>query len=178
MRKPTLPVINEKSELSDFVGERSDLLFKLLEIPVTFLQNPDWHLQSEYDAVKKTIRNLCPLNDSCERALGLATRLNTKLMYVCSLKQLFNLCPRNKKFLLMRPKVKLEVSKQNFVFKPTKVWNKLIGHALERNEPANSGLIIQGSARNSDLSASIAFVKGKIKIYIQNSQKLGHIYLW
>ena len=78
----------------------------------------------------------------------------------------------------MTPKVKLEVSKQNFVFKATKVWNKLIGHALERTEPAISGLIIPGSARHSDLSASIAFVKGKIKIYIQNSQKLGHIYLW
>ena len=81
-------------------------------------------------------------------------------------------------FLLMTPKVKLEVSKQNFVFKATKVWNKLIGHALERTEPEISGLIIPGSARNSDLSASIAFVKGKIKMYIQNSQKLGHIYLW
>ena len=39
IRKPTLPVINEKSELSDFVGERSNVLFKLLEIHVTFLQN-------------------------------------------------------------------------------------------------------------------------------------------
>ena len=64
----------------------------------------------------------------------------------------------------MTPKVKLEVSKQNFVFKATKVWNKLIGHALERTEPEISGLIIPGSARNSDLSASKAFVKGKIKI--------------
>ena len=51
----------------------------------------------------------------------------------CSLKQLFNLCPINQKFLLMKPKVKLEVNKQNFVFKATKVWNKLIGNALERN---------------------------------------------
>ena len=92
--------------------------------------------------------------------------------------QLFNLCPRNQKFLLLTPKVKLEESKQNFVYKATKVWNTLIGHALERNEPANSGLIIPGSARNSDLIPSIAFVKGKIKIYIQHSQKLGHIYLW
>ena len=58
---------------------------------------------------------------------------------------------------------KLEVSKHNFVFKATKVWNKLIGHALERNESAISGLIIPGSARNSDLSASIAFVL-KVKI--------------
>ena len=79
-------------------------------------------------------------------------------------------------FLLMTLKVKLEVSKQNFVFKATKVWNKLIGHALERNEPANSCIIISGSARNSNLSASIAFVKDKIKMYIRNSQKLGHIY--
>ena len=73
---------------------------------------------------------------------------------------------RNQKLLLMTPKVKLEVSKQNFVFKATKVWNKLIGHALERNESANSGVIIPRSARNSDLSASIAFVKGKIQIYL------------
>ena len=79
IRKPTLPVVNEKSELSNFVGERSYVLFKLLEIPVTFLQNPDWHLLSKYDAVKKRIRNRCLLNESCERALGLATRLNTKI---------------------------------------------------------------------------------------------------
>ena len=82
-----------------------------------------------------------------------------KRSFPCSLKQLFNICPRNQKFLLMTPKVKLEVSKQNFVFKATKFWNKLIAHALERNEPANSDLIIPGSARNSDLSASLAFVK-------------------
>ena len=50
----------------------------------------------------------------------------------CSLKHLFNLFQRNQKFLLMTPKVKLEVSKQNFVFKATKVGNKLIGHALKK----------------------------------------------
>ena len=36
IRNPTIHVINEKSELSDFVGETSNVLFKLLEIPVTF----------------------------------------------------------------------------------------------------------------------------------------------
>ena len=71
----------------------------------------------------------------------------------------------------MTPKVKLEVSKQNVVFKTTEVWNKLFGNALERNESANSVIIIPGSAINSDLSTSIAFAKGKIKIYIQNSQE-------
>ena len=61
----------------------------------------------------------------------------------CSLKNLFNLCPRNQKFLLMTPKVKLEVSKQNFVFETTKICNKLIGHALEINEPAFLVLLFQ-----------------------------------
>ena len=51
----------------------------------------------------------------------------------CSLKQLFDLYPRNQKFLLMTPKVKLEVSKQNVVFRATKVRNKLIGNAFEGN---------------------------------------------
>ena len=66
---PNLPVVNAKSELSDFVGERSTVLFKLLEILVTFLHNPDWHLMSECEPVKKSIKNLCPLNYSCEWAL-------------------------------------------------------------------------------------------------------------
>ena len=84
----------------------------------------------------------------------------------CSLKQLLNLCPRNQKFLLMTPKV-------NFAFKVTKVLKKFIGNALERNLSANYGLIIPGYARNSDLSAFIAYF---VKMYIQNFQKLGHIF--
>ena len=37
----------------------------------------------------------------------------------------------NIKYLTLTPKVKLEVSKQNFVFKAIEIWNKFIGHALE-----------------------------------------------
>ena len=66
--------LNERKKGGEFqrpgavVGERSTV--KLLEIPVKFLQEPDWHLRSEYDAVQKSTRNLFPLNASCERALG------------------------------------------------------------------------------------------------------------
>ena len=59
----------------------------------------------------------------------------------------------NQKFFLVTPKVKIAVSKQNFVFKATKIRNKLICNALERNESANCGLIIPGSVRNSDFEA-------------------------
>ena len=68
-----------KSELGDFIGERSTTLFDLLKIPLDFLLKPDWNLQPEYFTVKKSLKNLSPLNDACERALGLVTRINTHI---------------------------------------------------------------------------------------------------
>ena len=56
IKKPNLPVITKESELPDFVGERSTVLFNLLNIPVTCLQNSDWHLRPEYSAIKKASR--------------------------------------------------------------------------------------------------------------------------
>ena len=77
--KPTLPTISQKSELADFIGDRSTTLFDLLKIPVSFLLKTDWHLQPEYNSVKSYLKNLSPLNDACERALGLVTRFNTHI---------------------------------------------------------------------------------------------------
>ena len=79
IRKPTLPQINIKSEISDFVGGRSRLLFDLLKVPLGFLQHEDWHLLPEYIAVKHALNNLTPINDNAERALALATRVNTHI---------------------------------------------------------------------------------------------------
>ena len=42
IRKPTLPAVTVKSELLDFVGPRSKLLFDLLEIPTDFLITAEW----------------------------------------------------------------------------------------------------------------------------------------
>lgn len=77
IRKPHLPSLTAKSEFADYIGQRSTLLFQLLDVPVTFLQREYWRLQLEYTAVKSSLRNLSPINDSCERALGLAYRINT-----------------------------------------------------------------------------------------------------
>ena len=79
IQKPTLPSISQKSELIDFVGERSSLLFDLLKTPLDFLSKPDWNKQPEYQLMRTALRNLSPINDSCERALGVVTRLNTKI---------------------------------------------------------------------------------------------------
>ena len=79
IRKPSIPSIGQKSELADFVGERSTVPFTLLGVPHTFLLLPDWSTSSDYEKMKTALRDLSPLNDSCERALGLVTTINTKM---------------------------------------------------------------------------------------------------
>ena len=76
IKKPNLPKISEKSSLDDFVGPRSILLFQLLGESHTFLAKDEWWLLPQYEDIKRSLRNLVPLNDSCERALALATRFN------------------------------------------------------------------------------------------------------
>ena len=46
-----------------------------VEISKDFLKK----LAPEYSSVKKSNMDLSPLNDSCERALGMATRFNSKI---------------------------------------------------------------------------------------------------
>ena len=79
IQKPDIPLITQKSEISDFIGERSRLLFDLLDIPLDFLADDEWYLLPEYASVKKLMKHLTPLNDSAERALALATRVNTHI---------------------------------------------------------------------------------------------------
>ena len=79
IRKPTLPSFSAKSVITEFVGERSRLLFDLLGVPTSFLLSPDWQMTPEYNTVKTALKNLSPLNDSSERALALAIRLNTNI---------------------------------------------------------------------------------------------------
>ena len=82
IRKPSLPSIGQKSELADFVGERSTVPFTLVGVPLTFLLLPDWSTSSDYEKMKTALRDLSPLNDSCKRALGLVTHINTIYCYM------------------------------------------------------------------------------------------------
>ena len=79
IRKPTLPDISEKSELIDFVGRRSVLLFNLIGVSSDFLAHEDWHLSAEYEKAKATLRNLSATNDGPERAISLMTNFNTHI---------------------------------------------------------------------------------------------------
>ena len=76
IRKPTLPAVDVTSEILDFVGPRSKLLFDLLEIPTDFLNTDECYKSTEYETAKKA---LSATNDSAERAIALAVTFNTKI---------------------------------------------------------------------------------------------------
>ena len=79
IQKPTLPTITKDSQLLDFAGGRSRLLFELLELSTDFLQHDDWHLSDDYKTCKTALRSISAINDSAERAIALATRFNTTI---------------------------------------------------------------------------------------------------
>ena len=76
LQKPSLPLISPNSSLPDFLGPRSTILFSLIDVPHTFLADPQWRQSTEFQQVKAALKNLSPVNDSCERALALATTFN------------------------------------------------------------------------------------------------------
>ena len=76
IQKPCLPVITPKSSLPNYVGPRSTVMFSLIDVSHSFLADPQWRHRPEYEQVKSAVMNLTPVNDSCERALALATTYN------------------------------------------------------------------------------------------------------
>lgn len=67
---------------------------------------------------------------------------------------------------------------QQSCFKSSTLWNRLLPNILSKCKPEASGLIIPGSALNSDLSAPISFVKLKLKSALLASQRKGHLSQW
>ena len=95
-----------------------------------------------------------------------------------SLHSLFNLSQRGTHFLLHLPGVTLEISKNNFVFQSSSIFNKLIINILQRNLPGENGIVFRGSSQNSDLCATLPFVKKKLKTILFNQQSLGNTIKW
>ena len=104
------------------------------------------------------------------------------LKYHCpiSLYELFTLDPKSKKYLLIPPRVTLETTKKNFIFKSSQIWNNIIGVVLDLNKcvPSDDGVVIPGSYENSDMSASICVIKNKLKEHLLLSQMQGDINNW
>ena len=83
-----------------------------------------------------------------------------------SIKDLFKFCLRNDKLRLIVPLQRLDISQQNFLYTSTKIWNDLIPYVFEICNAYKDGLIIPGSSKNSDLSASSGIIESNLKKYV------------
>ena len=83
IRKPILPVLSKDSKVTDHMLDKYQLYYShsltYLKTSCYRVQHEDWRSQTEYSAAKGSLRNMSPLNASCERALALATRVNTHM---------------------------------------------------------------------------------------------------
>ena len=89
-----------------------------------------------------------------------------------SVYELFRPSPRASSSLMMLPKINLDISKINFVFNATLMWNKLIGSLLNVCFPNQVGIMVPGSSKGSDMSAPISSIKMKLKHILFGIQRL------
>ena len=79
---------------------------------------------------------------------------------------------KNTSLRLELPKVGLDLSKNNFIFKSVTLWNSLIGTLLSKCSPNELGIMVPGSTPNSDLWTTISHVKGMLKDKLLSTQAM------
>jgi hypothetical protein len=81
--------------------------------------------------------------------------------------------------LLICPKVHLTISKDNFLFKASQIWNYSINKILDKPDiDPHTNLLIPGSVDNSDLTTSVPYTKNKITNLLLDTQKQGDEWEW
>ena len=90
-----------------------------------------------------------------------------------SVSELFCRSPRTTNFLLLLPKINLQVSRLNFVFSASSIWISLIGRLLNKCSPNSDGIMVAGSSKCSDMSAPISYMKKRLNEILVGVQKLG-----
>ena len=79
-----------------------------------------------------------------------------------------------RQLLLTPPMFSLDISKQNFVAKACSIWNSCISKVLQQSPLNNQKcVVIMGAIDNSDLSASIGYIKSTMVKYLLDKQKKG-----
>ena len=81
-----------------------------------------------------------------------------------SIFEIFQQSNRETNFLVKVPDVPLKTSKCNF--------------AYNNSEASDNGIVIMGSSENSDLCASVPYVKNALKAFLLSIQKYGSDDLW
>ena len=90
--------------------------------------------------------------------------------------ELFNNSPSEINLLLIVPKVKLDLAKNNFVFQASCIWNslnkKVFNQCLHLNK---DGVAIPGSTFGSDITTPLAVIKRKLREILLETQKLNSL---
>ncbi len=84
----------------------------------------------------------------------------------------FNHSLRNINLKLLVPKVKLDLAKQNFFFQASCIWNEIFHNVFDKCPSNAQGIVVPGSAIDSDLSISIGRAKNKLRDVLLNIQKV------
>ena len=95
-----------------------------------------------------------------------------------SIFEIFQQSNRETNILIKVPDVPINISKRNFAYKSSILWNTLIGKVLNKSEVSDNGIIITGSSENSDFCASVPYVKNTLKAFLLTIQKHGNDDLW
>ena len=97
-----------------------------------------------------------------------------------SLKELFLPTSRMNSEGMIIPRVRLEKSKNIFVFKASTIWNKLMQqYVFSRSESDSNGVIVPGFSTHLDLSISIYIAKVRLKSYnLFTYQMSGDLITW
>ena len=101
-----------------------------------------------------------------------------------SLFTFFKFTSRDSLFRLHVPRIKLEISKRNYIYNAIKLWNTCIGKILEPSilsvQPLSVGYqyIISGNTINSDMTIPIGLFKKKLNKLLLEIQKEGSPCEW
>ena len=95
-----------------------------------------------------------------------------------SIRNLLSFLPKSDKMRLKVPLVKLNKTKHNFVSKSVEKWNDTSPEVFDKCIPTSTGLLIPGSAKDSDLAASIGIIKGRLKNLLLSQQSSGDPSTW
>ena len=109
-----------------------------------------------------------------------------KLQSPVSMYKIFTFCPATHNYMLLTPKFKLDISKNNFSVSSIMSWNTCIRKLLDQPTlclPKFTGanglqLIIPGNVKNSDLTISIGVFKKRLVELIMNLQSEGNPTEW
>ena len=89
-----------------------------------------------------------------------------------SIFELFKSSPRDVSIRLLVPRIKLDLTKVNFLFQASCIWIELVPKLMNICRSNPLGIMVPGSTEGSGLLTSIAVLKKKLSGVLLNTQKI------